>query len=786
MPDHTTSARAVFLSYAREDADVAKRIAEALRAFGVEVWFDQNELRGGDSWDANIRGQIKSCALFVPIVSQRTEERSEGYFRREWKLAVDRTHDMSGSRAFIVPVVIDDTAEAGAAVPEEFMRYQWTRLANGEPSPEFVTQVKRLLDAPRKPVMKVEHPKPPTLPPGFKTAAQTKAEADAAAVRGKGIPGWTWGAVTAVVVGVGVALTVSRKPESPPSAAPAPSSRLPAPSSPPKADSKSIAVLPFANMSPEAENAFFADGIHEDVITSLAKIRDLKVISRTSVLAYRDAASRNLKKIAADLGVAVVLEGSVRRAGNKVRVTAQLIDARTDEHLWAETYDRDLTDVFALQGALASEIAGALKANLTAGEKALIERRPTQDPMAYDLFLQGRVLKQGLSATAPRELYDPILDRYERAVARDPAFAYAQAQLSILHGTMYWFGGVDPSPERRARAQAAMEAAQRIAPDAPETHYAQGAFAYLCENNWEKALAELTAAEAGLPNDAELQYRIGITLRRLGRWPEALSRVEKCVALNPLDRSFVTTLLETNSAMRRYAELPALAARYVPLFPGDGWLKGFAVRGQFALDGNRPAYLRDMGLVPPLPVDKHGLQWEYAEALRAGDLNAAEQALADPRMKTLTNFSGGVIAMPASYLRAMLAQLRGDHAAARARATEATAIFQAGPWSPRQQHLANLNLALLRTFTGDANVPDIMAQVDQLARYDGLMMAAAWSETAKVLALTGHSDEALTCLRRLLAGPSVESPNELRDDPYLASLKSDPGFEEILRSAKPL
>jgi tetratricopeptide (TPR) repeat protein len=331
-----------------------------------------------------------------------------------------------------------------------------------------------------------------------------------------------------------------------------------------------------------------------------------------------------------------------------------------------------------------------------------------------------------------------------------------------------------------------MEAAQKIAPDAPETHYAQGAFAYLCENDWEKALKELTTAEAGLPNDAELQYRIGIAFRRLNRWPEALSRIEKCVALNPLDRSYVTSLLETHSSMRHYAELPPLANRYLPLFPGDGWMKGFAVRGQFGLDGNRVIFLRDMGLVPPLPADKHSLQWEYAEALRAGNLDAAEQALADPRIKTLTNTSAGVISMPTAFARAMVAQLRGNRPAAQARATEARAIYQAGPWSPRQQRLANVELALLRTYTGDANLPDIMTQLDQLARYDGLMMAAVWAESARVLALTGHPEEALTCLRRLLAGPSVESPNELRDDPYLASLKKDPRFEEILKSARPL
>ncbi|MDQ5981117.1 MAG: hypothetical protein QG602_4095, partial [Verrucomicrobiota bacterium] len=372
-------ARAVFLSYAREDAEAARRIADALRAFGLEVWFDQNELRGGDQWDVKIRGQIKACALFIPIISQCTEERTEGYFRREWKLAVDRTHDMAGSRAFLVPVVIDATPEGGAAVPEEFMKAQWTRLPGGAPSPEFVTQIKRLLEAPRKPTLK-EHARPPTLTPFLEQAWQAKeAAAQAAVQKQRNRSRWTVGAVIAVVAAIATAVWVGRKPAaSPEASAPSqptptvapvvvlpPASILPSPSNPAAPDSKSIAVLPFANLSADKDNEFFADGVHEDVITSLAKIRDLKVISRTSVLAYRDTASRNLKKIAAELGVANMLEGSVRRVGNKIRVTAQLIDARTDEHLWAETYDGDADDIFALQAKLAQQIATALKANLT-------------------------------------------------------------------------------------------------------------------------------------------------------------------------------------------------------------------------------------------------------------------------------------------------------------------------------------------------------------------------------------------------------------------------------------
>ena len=288
---------------------------------------------------------------------------------------------------------------------------------------------------------------------------------------------------------------------------------------------KSIAVLPFANLSAEKENEFFADGMHDDLITALAKVRDLKVISRTSVLAYRDTASRNLKKIAAELGVATVLEGSVQRAGNRVRINVQLIDARTDAHLWAETFNKDLTDVFLIQAALTEEITSALKASLTAGERSLIARRPTESQAAYDLYLRARLLGQGLGLGATKEAYEAVIALYEQAAAADPKFALPHVQLSILHGTMYWFGALDATPKRRARVEAELETAKRLAPDAPETYLARGSFEYTCRNDWAQSLVEYRQAEAGLPNDAQLIYRIGIAHRRLGQMAEARRRL---------------------------------------------------------------------------------------------------------------------------------------------------------------------------------------------------------------------------------------------------------------------
>jgi TolB-like protein len=772
--------KAVFLSYAREDADAARRIAEALRAFGIEVWFDQNELRGGDAWDASIRKQIRECALFVPVVSATTQARTEGYFRREWRLAVERMQDMASGVPFIVPVVIDETPEKQALVPDEFMRVHWTRMVKGIPSPQFVDQVKKLLaDRSWKAVS-----------PG----AAAPAAADSAGKKSSGVPIWVPAGLAVVFLGVLAAVWVLRAPPAPvvsPPAAPQTVASQPAapaavaPAAAPAVVEKSIAVLPFANMSPDKENDFIADGIHEDVLTSLAKIRDLKVISRTSVLAYRDTASRNLKKIAADLGVAVVLEGSVRRMGTKLRVTAQLIDARTDEHLWAENYDGDTSDVFALQAKLAQQIAAALKATLTPGERSLIERRPTQDAQAYEFYQRAKLLKQGFHAQSTREEYDAALALYEQALARDPGLALAHADLVFVHGAMYWFGGIDPTPARRAKATAALVAVQRLAPDAPETRMAQGLYAYLCENDWNKALVELHAAAEGLPNDDQVQYLLALSYRRLGRWKDALDGFERAVALNPHDRRAATSYIETLYSFRRFESLPALAPRFLALFPTDASFAGWFADAQFEIDGDKAAWLRRRAAVPPTPGDVHGLGRAYSDALQAGDLAAADRALGDPRQEWFAG-TGGVANQPATLLRAELAALRGDPASAKKQAEAALATLGNVKWAPRQEAMVRVFQARARLCAGVAGAEkELWQEVEAVVRQDKFL-TVIWLEAVRTYAATGHREEGLAALRRLLAGPATVLPGVLRVSPYLTPLKSDPRFEEILRSAKPL
>ena len=497
---------------------------------------------------------------------------------------------MAEGMAFLAPVVVDETPETGAIVPPEFMRVQWIRLPGALPTPQFVDQVKRLLETPHK-AAGADRGKGggvgnPALPQAGESASGDPS------LKGKaGIPGWTWAVMCVVALAAAAGLVFFRKAEPAASSPKAVAEAKAAAPEAPGAPAKSIAVLPFANFSPDKDNEFFADGLHDEVITALAKIHDLKVISRTSVMAYKNQDGRNLRKIANELGVATVLEGSVQRVGTKVHLNVQLIDARTDEHLWADSYTKDLTDVFTVQSELAAAVTSALKATLSPEEKSLIVRRPTENQEAYDLYLRARILDQNLGPTASREDYERSIGLYELAASKDPAFALPHVQASILHGTMYWFAVLDATAERRAKAQAELEAAKRLAPGAPETLLAQGSFDYACLNDWAKALAEYRAAEALLPNDAQVQYRIAMAHRRLGQWPKALDRIERSAALNPNDYTAISQLLGTVFSMRRYSQLLDLIERYRPALPDDRPMRMIAIRTRYEIDGDRNAFL---------------------------------------------------------------------------------------------------------------------------------------------------------------------------------------------------
>lgn len=775
MPAATS--HAVFLSYASQDAEAARRMCDALRAAGVEVWLDQEGgLVGGDAWDRKIRGQIASCALFIPIVSANTQARTEGYFRLEWKLAAQRTHMISERTAFLLPVVIDATRDAEADVPVEFRAVQWTRLPGGETPEKFCERVKNLL-SPESDVGR-----------GRRNPSSNEANAPTAGIGDPALPSKRpWGLIAAAVGLVAAAVVFLLLRPSPPAAEPAASrSAPPAALVTSAAPAKSIAVLPFANLSAEAENAFFADGMHDDLITALAKVRDLKVISRTSVMPYKTG-ERNLRKIAAELGVATVLEGSVQRAGNRVRINVQLIDARTDGHLWAETYNQELTDVFSIQASLTQEIATALKASLTVGERTLLARRPTENQAAYDLYLRARVLEQNLAGNSSREEYERVLGLFDQAAALDPGFALAHAQASMLNGLMFWFTQLDPTPARRALALAGLEAAQRLAPGSPEVLMAQGFFEYSCNNDWVKALVHYQAAEAGLPNEAQLHYRIAIAHRRLGDMPAALARLERAADLNPHDASGITALIGTNHMVHRYRQVVALAERYRSLVVTDATAQRHRIDAQFQLDGDLVGYRRNWAARPPTPSDPHGLGKTYLLAFTFGDLAAADRVLTDPRLETVSG-SGGVVGEPVTLHRAQIAWLQGRPEDARRLADEAIAYYRGRQWSARQQPVVQMDLARAEALAGRKEVAlrEAAAAMAAQIKLDALTAADLRYVYGRLLVTCDRRAEALDVLRDYIGGFGLRTPNEIRLDPIWSRLKDDPRFEEILKSAKAL
>jgi TolB-like protein/regulator of sirC expression with transglutaminase-like and TPR domain len=529
---------AIFLSYASQDADAAQRICDALRGSGLEVWFDQSELRGGDAWDASIRKQIRECALFVPVISANTESRSEGYFRLEWRIAVERSHLMADDQAFLVPVVIDATPEATARVPDRFRERQWTHLPGGETSPAFVAQLGRLL-----------------------SRAAAPSQARTATVPKTGFPGKRAGllalAALAIAGAVGIVFWNARPPPAVPLA-------VPAVAPTPVNDRKSIAVLPFQNLSGRAEDAYLADGLQEEILNALARIRDLKVISRTSVMEYRGK-QHNVREIGQRLGVGSVLEGSIRRDGNTLRLTVQLIDVRDDRHLFAANYDRDLTKVLDLQSTVARLVAEALTATLTKAERGELDRVATNSGDAYDRYLRAVALFRRPTPKDEEGVIEPKKLLTE-AVRLDPNYADALALLSRVNTWTFFRGG---RREDGVEARQAYERALAIDPQLPEALLARGLYSMYVAKDLGQALLELEAVVNMRPSAAEAHSFLGYALRRKGRVDEALEHFARAWDLDPLNAATNRGTLATLVGLRRYPEAIEQTRIHSRRFPND-------------------------------------------------------------------------------------------------------------------------------------------------------------------------------------------------------------------------
>jgi TolB-like protein len=554
---------------------------------------------------------------------------------------------------------------------------------------------------------------------------------------------------------------------------------------------KSIAVLPFENLSSDKENAYFADGVQDEILTNLARIADLKVISRTSVMQYKTGLQRNLREIGQQLGVAHLLEGSVQRAANRVRVNAQLIDARTDAHLWAQTYDRDLADVFAIQSEIAKAIADQLQARLSPNEKAAIETAPTTDLAAFDLYTRAKTLL--LSTTFGPTLEQNLRQAVEllnQAVQRDPAFFEAHCELLYVHALLYSVG-FDHTAGRVASAEAALQAVIRLRPDAGETHLARAQYLYFGPRDYAAALAELENARRSLPNDPGIFKLIGFILRRRGQQEEGLRNLEKALELDPRSYDIMQQIALSYEQLRRYPEEAAILDRALTIIPNDVATEcARAVVDFYWKADTAPLHEVIDSILARNPGSISGAadSW-FVCALAERDPTAAERALValgdgpcwgDDVINLSRNFGDGLLA------RVMKDEAKARAAFSKAR-TEQETIVQAQPeYGPALCVLGLIDAALGRK---EAALEEGRRAIELLPlekdSVNGSRMIQYFAITA---AWTGEKDLALQQLEIGNRAPSASqllSYGGLKLLPFWNPLRGDPRFEKIVASLAP-
>jgi TolB-like protein/tetratricopeptide (TPR) repeat protein len=594
----TERSRTLFLSYASEDAQAAQRICEALRSAGIEVWFDQSELRGGDAWDQAIRRQLKACALFLPVISQTTHDRREGYFRLEWKLAIDRSHLMDANMAFLLPVVIDDTRDDDERVPERFREVQWTRLPGGKTPPAFVERVQRLLVG---------------------DASNAIPAASSGTLPSARRPPTLWSPRRALPVAVAFAVLAAMTAyfaihKTWPSKSAA-STHLTSTASP------SIAVLPLANESGDAAQQYFSDGISEDLITALSQFPGLKVIGRTSAFQFRDP-KEDSRSIGAKLGVAHLLEGSVRRSGETVRVSAELIDTADGTTQWSERYDRPYKDLFALQDEITRAVTVALKTKLLPGEHAAAqsEQPPSGNLEAYNALLQGRFHSPRGTEADDRK----AIEFLSQATRLDPRYALAWSELSrawsalsgdFLEGT--------PAQEAYAKAREAADRALALSPDLAAAHNARGDVLQLVDFDWRGAEAQYRRALELAPNDAQAKFNLASTLASYGEIDQAIELTRQALVTEPLRAWGYKSLATYFLGLHRLDEAERAISKAVELQPASepfrSWLTIIETQR-----GNAPAAL-EAALQEP-PGIFRDMSLAFARQI-GGDRSAADAAL---------------------------------------------------------------------------------------------------------------------------------------------------------------
>ena len=545
-----------------------------------------------------------------------------------------------------------------------------------------------------------------------------------------------------------------------------------------------VAVLPFENLSADPENAFFADGVQDEILNDLAKIADLKVISRTSVMQYKSGAKRNLRQIANELGVAHVVEGSVQRAANRVRVTAQLIDARTDTHVWVESYDRPLDDVFAIQRDIANAIAGQLHAKLSPAEKAAIGKPPTTNLIAYDRYLRAKKLGSVPTGRIPGDMHE-IIRLLDQAIAYDPTFLLAYCSLAGAHAYVYHLG-VDQSPARVALAKEARDAALRLGPDRAEPHLAAAEVAFHCDLDYETALAEVAIAQRGLPNDASVFSLPAYVTRRQGHWEQCTRNLERAVELDPRNVWLLNDTAWTYQFFRRFPEATAAWDRVLTVAPGDPAMR--VSRALVDLESRADTHpgheiIQRIVTEDPSAVDAIAEQWLYL-ALCRRDAAETASALASLPPEGIIRRD---LRMPRSFFAGLAARARSDATGAETAFTaariEMEKIMREQP--DYAQVLCVLGMSDAALGHKEDAIREGRRAVELLpVTKDAMAGRAVLTNLAIIYAWTGEKDLALKQLEDLLPNYGLLSYGQLRLHPFWDPLRGDPRFEKLVEESK--
>jgi TolB-like protein/Tfp pilus assembly protein PilF len=551
---------------------------------------------------------------------------------------------------------------------------------------------------------------------------------------------------------------------------------------------KSIAVLPFENLSDDKQNTYFADGVQDQILTNLARVADLRVISHTTVRQYKSGEPRNLREIGRQLGVTHILEGSVQRAGDRLRIAAQLIDARTDSQVWAETYDRTAADLFAIQSELAESIVARLQAKLSPQQKADIEARPTQDLVAFELYLGAKqIVDSYLIVDDVRAALLSALQSLDQAIKRDPDFVSAYCYIARANDLLYFFD-LDPTPDRRLGiAEAAVKAALRLRPDSAEAHFAMADFLFRCHRDYDVALKELAIARPGLPNDTAFFILSGYVNRRRNNWAQAERDFATAVALDPRNPNAYNLLADTCNLQRRHLRAAQVYERVLAAGERTPIVFFRKASASFNGAGNSTELRQVLAENPEMDIGGGQTPTRVFLALIDGNFAEAERVLATSPREDFQDIDYSFY-YPKTWFEAMIARAKGNSARATAAFSAARAILE--------QRLA--------VKPEDARTIAVLAQVDaglshkelaiQEARhavdlmpiskdvYDGALVLEG---LAQVYTWTNEPDRAIELLQKLVTMPGYTNYARLKLHPMWNPLRGDPRFQKIVNSLAP-